>query len=305
MQLLSLIYNYLQPPSSDIAVFVELVFFVIALLVVFVGSVSDLMTREVPDLLNYGLIIAGFGLRIMLALLLWDASIIVVGVFGFLLALIIGFGMFYAGQWGGGDTKMILGVGVLFGFYLDWNSLFVAFLLNSLWVGAVYGLLFSIHLGLANIAPVLKRSIENVMRFRYAIILLVIAAISFWIITESILHDTVLSFLAASLPSFGIVLVFLVAYVRAVESVCMIKSIPVGDLTEGDWIFEDVRVKGKYITGPKELGVSLDQIATLKKLKTRGLISHVTIKIGIPFVPSFLFSLVISYGMGNLLSFLF
>ena len=88
-------------------------------------------------------------------------------------------------------------------------------------------------------------------------------------------------------------------FIKAVETSCMIKKVPASKLTEGDWIVKNVYVKGKYITGPKELGITEEQIKRLpKKLK-------VTIKEGIPFVPSFLASYVLLLIFGNWMGVLF
>jgi prepilin signal peptidase PulO-like enzyme (type II secretory pathway) len=91
-----------------------------------------------------------------------------------------------------------------------------------------------------------------------------------------------------------IVLVFFVFYLwiftKVVEESSMIKEIPVGKLTEGDWILKDVVVRGKKICGPKDLGISLEQISELKKLKVK----RVLVKEGLPFVPSFLVAFVIT-----------
>ncbi len=74
----------------------------------------------------------------------------------------------------------------------------------------------------------------------------------------------------------------------------MVKTIPISQLTEGDWIYKDIFIgsgkKKKYITGPKDLGISKEQISLLKKYSSQGKIKNIIIKEGIPFVPAFLFA---------------
>ena len=70
----------------------------------------------------------------------------------------------------------------------------------------------------------------------------------------------------------------------------MKKYYPIPKLTEGDWIAEDVKVNGKIICSPKDLGISKEQI---KKLKHHN-IKKVLVKEGIPFVPSFLIAFVVT-----------
>ena len=71
-------------------------------------------------------------------------------------------------------------------------------------------------------------------------------------------------------------------------------------LTEGDWIVNDVKVDGKYICGPKDLGIEMQQIKKLIALKKRGKIRKVLMKEGIPFVPSFLLAFAVTIFLGNI-----
>jgi glucan phosphoethanolaminetransferase (alkaline phosphatase superfamily) len=77
--------------------------------------------------------------------------------------------------------------------------------------------------------------------------------------------------------------------VKVIEEELLIKAYPVKKLTEGDWINEEVKIKGKVIVGPKDLGITKAQITQLKKLKVK----KVMVKEGIPFVPSFLLAYVL------------
>jgi hypothetical protein len=72
----------------------------------------------------------------------------------------------------------------------------------------------------------------------------------------------------------------------------MIKEVAINRLTEGDWIYKDVYIGKKLITGPKDLGISREQIAQLKKYSSQGKIKAVIIKEGIPFIPAFLLAFV-------------
>ena len=80
----------------------------------------------------------------------------------------------------------------------------------------------------------------------------------------------------------------------------MVKKVTPSELTEGDWIIEDIIINKKFIAGKKDLGVSKEQIKELTSFFKEGKIKHVTIKTGIPFIPSFLISLLITYFAGNI-----
>ncbi|HLD06646.1 MAG TPA: hypothetical protein VJC16_03885, partial [Candidatus Nanoarchaeia archaeon] len=73
-----------------------------------------------------------------------------------------------------------------------------------------------------------------------------------------------------------------------VEEATMKRKVPLDKVTEGDWIVQDITIKGKYIAGPKDLGITKEQIAALKKAR----IKEVLVKYGIPFVPSFLLAFI-------------
>src|SRR3989338_3400025 len=127
--------------SQDVFVWIPLVFAAIALLA---ASITDLKTREVPDMLNYGLIVFGISLNAFLSAFYWDLIYLLNSVLGLLLCFGIGWMMFYAGQWGGGDSKMLMGLGALIGIPIAWgDSFLLSLLLNILFAGAVYGLAWS------------------------------------------------------------------------------------------------------------------------------------------------------------------
>jgi len=80
----------------------------------------------------------------------------------------------------------------------------------------------------------------------------------------------------------------------------MIKVLKVNDLTEGDWVVEDVFHSKKKICGPNDLGLTLKQIELLKKYKVK----KVIVKQGIPFVPSFFVAFIIFVFFKDLFFFL-
>ena len=93
---------------------------------------------------------------------------------------------------------------------------------------------------------------------------------------------------------------YLLIFVRVIERACMLKLIDPAKLTEGDWIAKDIIVGKKRIAGPKDLGVSKEQIAQLIAMKKKRKIKQVLIKEGIPFTPSFLLAFLATLAYGNL-----
>lgn len=226
---------------------------------------------------------------------------------GFVLSLIVAYGMFYLGQWGGGDSKLIMGLGTILGF-----NIFPLFGKNNFWLliliasivfcGAMYGLVWSIFLAIKNRKIFIKhlnlwlqkRQLTIARRIMLVILLLMMIAILTIVPNE----------FKILLLTFVVMLYFIFyvwLFVKVIEETCMIKEIPIGKLTEGDWILKDVYIGKKYITGPKDLGVSREQIESLKKYAAKGKIKTITIKEGIPFIPAFLIAYtltVVMYFMG-------
>ncbi len=264
------------------------------------ATYSDLRTREVPDWLNYGMIAAGVGLRLIWAASAWDAMILVEGLLGLLLFFLVASLMYYGGQWGGGDAKMLMGLGCLMGLGIPraWtlNEMpdLAVFWLLLLLAGALYGLAASVTLSIRNFRA-LRRSFmplfaKNRTRL-LALLLLALASAA----GSRLSPDQFIRLGLLALSGVAAFTALLWIYVKAVEEVCMVKDYPIARLTEGDWIAEDVVVAGKRICGPKDLGVSREQIATLKGLAGQKKILTVRVKEGIPFLPPFLIAFMLTW----------
>jgi prepilin signal peptidase PulO-like enzyme (type II secretory pathway) len=79
------------------------------------------------------------------------------------------------------------------------------------------------------------------------------------------------------------------------------KKVSPKDLVEGDWLVEDVVVNGKKIVKKGGIGVTKKDVALLQDLHKKGIVDKVTVKDGIPFVPTFLIAFIINYLLGNVL----
>ncbi|MBU2560944.1 MAG: A24 family peptidase [Nanoarchaeota archaeon] len=276
----------------------ETILLMIVFIALLIGSYTDFKVREVPDWLNYGLIFVGFGLRLIFSITYQDADYIIHGLLGFGAFFIIALVMFYAGQWGGGDSKMVMGLGALLGLELSIDSFMIGFIINIVVFGALFGLLFSVYLAVANLKAFAKefnrrfseKKKEKWLVWIGTVLLLVVSAFLPYYVRVPVV---VLA---------GIVLMsfYVFTYLKAVEGSSMIKWVEPEKLTEGDWVVEDVVVGKKRICGPKDLGLEMSQIRKLIRLKKQGKVKRVLIKYGIPFVPSFLIAFVVTYLWGNI-----
>jgi Flp pilus assembly protein protease CpaA len=273
--------------------------FGVGLLALMAASIFDIKTREVPDWLNFSLIAFAIGTSLVLSIYHGYPHIFLDSLLGLAVGLAIGLLMFYTGQWGGGDCKLIIGLSGIIGFSFSEFSqgipLFLMFLVNILLVGAIYGLGFSIVKALTHYKD-FKEAVEKRLRskevlvIRVALLIIAVGAFIFLVASKSLESALLFGFCLSLFLFF-----YLWAFVSVVEKTCMIKKVRVGMLTDGDWVVGEVIKNKKVILKPSKTGITLKDIALLKKMNVR----EVTIKIGIPFVPSFLLAYILTYLFGN------
>ncbi len=279
----------------------------IAAVFLFIASISDIKTREVPDWLNYGSVGAGIGINLIFSLIYSDYSFIINSLIGLAAFFILAYILFYTGQWGGGDSKALMGIGALLGLNYKTGSLpiSIVFLISTLVIGAFYGMAWTMYLALRKKEEFMKElrhllSQKNIRRAKIAMLIAAVLAFAANFLPINALYKMMI---------VGITLAFYLTFyvwlfTKAVEKACMQKYVNPGQLTEGDWIVDDVVVGGKRICGPKDLGIEKKQIALLVKYYKAGKIKKVLIKEGIPFVPSFLVGFLAALVFGNIVNYL-
>jgi len=268
---------------------------IICFIFLFLASIFDIRTREIPDWLNYGIIVFALLYRLLWSFF-FNWTYFFEGLAGFGVAFILACVLFYTGQWGGGDAKSLMGVGALLGMKFSLNHDFVSFLINLILAGAIYSIFVIFFLTLKNkqkICDVYNNNLYPNWKRIFLISILLMLIIIFVNFPFDLKFFLIAFIILAWIVYFFTLLVF------SVEKVCMIKLVKPSELTEGDWIVKDVKHKNKLIVSSKNLGLTLDQIERLKKLKKK-----VWVKNGIPFLPSFLLAFILTFWLGNLLRFL-
>ena len=308
-------YNWLGAEFVPSAIAYSLSF-----IALFTGSITDLKTREVPDWVNYGLIISGLGLNLLFSAIYSNPSFIINSVIGLLIFFGLAYLMFYEGQWGGGDSKILMGLGAMIGIDVSFKThQFLAnFLINALFIGAIYGLLWSILLVFRNRQRFWKEfktilSKKEVVKAK-KIVLIVLALLLIIFLAVNIHYITLLLIIFLDVPKHYIKILILSLmllvlttfymwiFVKAIEKSSMHKLVEPSKLTEGDWIVKDIIVNKQYICGPKDLGIEKRQIRKLIELYKKGKVGKILIKEGIPFVPSFFIAFVFTFIFGSPLS---
>lgn len=254
---------------------------VVTLIALLAAAYSDLKIREVPNWLNFALIFSVMGIRLIFSFQLgW--TIFISGILGLIVCIGLAYLFYYTSQWGGGDSKLLMGMGAVIGITYpfndsSWNLLW--FFLALLFIGAAYGLIWMTVLSIKKwtiFAENFKKSLKEkkILHFIVAGLSLIFVGLTLW---KTFFWPLII------LP-WGFFYLFL--FVTVVEESCFQKKVAVKDLTEGDWLVEPLKVKGKTILDKKTLGKK--DIEKLSDLVQQGKINKVTIKEGIPFVPNFL-----------------
>jgi Flp pilus assembly protein protease CpaA len=110
-----------------------------------VAGLYDLKTTNIPDSVAIAMIVIGFSIHTYEGLITGNFSNLVdASMFCFILFL-FSFLMYRAGQWGGGDGELLIGIAALLPAYPLTQTLFpfpISFFINTFFVGVVYSMAF-------------------------------------------------------------------------------------------------------------------------------------------------------------------
>ncbi|MCD6576180.1 MAG: prepilin peptidase [Nanoarchaeota archaeon] len=264
----------------------QLIAITTSLIMLTIASINDIKTREVPDFLSYFFIAIAIAIRIIWYIFSKDVSVLLWVPISF--AALAGFAymMYKTGQWGGGDVKIMAGIGILMcSFPGERIPFFANFLLNTLFVGAFYGIA-----GIAILALKSHKKLKfNIYQKLSLIVSMGLIIAMFYTLPPAV----------AFLGAIVVISLTSLLFIKKIENKLMERYVPIDKLTEGDWLVNDIKLNGKVYVKKRNIGLTISDIKKLKKAKSK--IKKVKIKIGIPFVPSFLISLIITILFGNIL----
>ena len=284
---------------------IEVIFVVVSLILLAIASYNDTKTKEVPDWISYSLITIGFSLSLLASIVNKDYKIILFSVIGFAIMYLIALVMYYTKQWGGGDAKLLMGLGTMFYYYpkfllnyfhpsIENIPFIIIIFINLIIYGAIYSLIWTVFLSIKN-KKHFKIRFKEIYNSPSTLTIRKIGVLMSIILSLFAVQEKNLLPLFILLSTFPVIFVYTFILMKTVELSSMIKRISIDRLTEGDWIIYDIHDKNKLIYSSKSTGVTKEQINKIKSLR----IHSVTIKEGIPFVPSFLISLILSFIFGN------
>lgn len=272
-----------------------------------IAAAFDLKTTEIPDEIPYVMIAVGLifaGVQSYQQMSYWpllNSSIAGLGLLGF------GFVMYFFGQWGGGDAKILSGIGFLLpslpanftpGLMFPFP---ISYLFNVFLVGAAYMVAYAIAFAFLNRKIILEfkkdvKAISNLL-FIFSLVLFIIFLGFNWYLSK-IFQTTLTTALLLKnslIPLLGTIALFMFwKFARVVENVGFKRKIPISKLKVGDVLLESKLWEGLT---EKEL----------KKIKKSGK-RHVVVKEGIRFGAAFplalLFTLYFGDGLLLLINFL-
>ena len=263
---------------------IEVIFLIVLALIWILFSVAaDFKHRIVPNWLNFSLIIFALGFRFFHSLFLNDFAFFYQGLIGLGIFFVIGNALYYGRMFAGGDAKLMIALGVILPFSTNLiNNLetFSLFFLLFLFSGAIYGFSYSLILSVRDFKKQKKELLRQFEKnkkfflFSTAISIIFIAAAFYEVI---LFYLGIVTFLS---PFFYI-------YAKSVDETSLIKNVKTKELTEGDWLYQDLKIGSKKIKANWG-GLTEAEIKLIRKK-----FKEIKIRHGIPFTPSFLISFVL------------
>lgn len=263
---------------------IEEVFLIVFSLVwIIFAVVQDLRKREIANWLNFSFVIFALAFRFFFSLFTEEGfNFFYQGIIGFAIFFIVGNLLYYGRVFAGGDAKLMMALGAVLPMFSNFPSnlyFFLEFLLFFLVVGAIYGVIFGVALAIKHRKNFIKEFSRQIKKSKNVFYLLVVLG-------------TLLLFLSFvnSLFFYLAILFFISPYIyfsaKAIDEACMVKDVDSKLLTEGDWLYFNIKI-GKRIIEARWGGLNKSEIDFLRKHKKK-----VKIREGIPFSPVFLISYV-------------
>lgn len=264
--------------------FENLFLIILGLVWIVIAVLQDLRKREVDNLWSFSLVAFAFAYRMSVSVFNSNYWFILNGLIGFAIFFVLGNLFYYSRLFAGGDAKLLMALGSVLSFSYNWVinlKIFGYFILLFLITGSFYALIYAICLISANPEKFFKEFKKQWINYK-KMFLIALVFVFLWALVCFFISK--IAFILIGL----IVLLFPVLFIfaKAVEESCMIKEIESSRLTEGDWLYKDVRIGSRLVKSKWE-GLSKKEVEMIKKSKKK-----VLIKQGIPFTPSFLFGFI-------------
>lgn len=268
----------------------EIVFlFVLGLIWILAATIQDIREKEVDNWLNFSLIIFALGFRFFYSLFSNSGfEFFYQGLIGLGIFFVLGNVFYYSRIFAGGDAKLMIALGTILPFSINFYTnlrYFVLFLLLFFVVGTIYGIVWSFILMFRN-TKLFARKFKSIFRKNKNLIFMIMFLGLFFMILG---FQYLFFFLVGA---FVFISPYFFIYAKSIEEAAMIVKIKTSKLRQGDWLYNRIKVGKKYIE-PNWDGLTSEEINAIKKKY-----EFIKIKQGIAFVPVFLISFIIfAYGI--------
>jgi hypothetical protein len=273
----------------------------IALIGSSLAAAWDLKTTEIPDVIPHVMILSAiifWGIQSYILHDYWliaQSFLVGLGFLGF------GFLMYYLGQWGGGDAKMLSAIGFLipeniynFKIRSIYESIFnllpfpIIYLINVFFLGAIYMIIYAIVLSVIN-RKIIKDFLLNIKSSSKSTVTLFFSIFIFSLILNSIISYNFSIFKSIStsitVAFLSLTLILLWKFIISVEKIGFRRKVHVNKLKVGDVLQESRFWEG----------ITEKDIERIKKSGKK----YVIIKDGVRFAPVFTITLLFTLFIGD------
>lgn len=268
---------------------------IVAFIGSFVAGVIDLKTTEIPDQIPYVMAIIGIFFHIIQSIATQSFNPVIYSFASGIGFFIFGFFMYYTGQWGGGDAKLLSAMGFLLGNVNATTKIFfplpLSLFFNVFFIGAIYMIFYAIVLAFLNKKIWFEFVYQIKSNTKMLIMLNVtIAAVLILFGFLSLNFFSGLNFFQLLIIEIKLVLITLFLFLiwrfsKTVEEVGFKRKIPIDELKEGDVLLESKLWEG----------VTRQQLKQIKKSGKK----HVWIKEGVRFGLAFPLALLFTIFVGD------
>ena len=195
-----------------------------------------------------------------------------------------------------------MGLGAVFStkpYFIESEIPFLIIILTNILIfGALYGIFYGIFLAIKNKKAFVEefKKINRDEKLYKLRLYLVCLTIFVFLMNMLLINDLTTKLVISFVLILAVLYPYLIIFVKSVEYSSMYNFVSVKKLTEGDWVEQDIKIKGKIIYKKKKLGIEKHDIEKLIRYK----IKKVLVKQGIPFVPPIFLGLLFTIIVGKI-----
>lgn len=270
-------------------------------IILLIAGYFDIKTGEIPDKVSFSLILIPLLISGVYSVLKDDYSFFITSASLGIVYFIFAYILFRLGQWGGGDLKLLSGIGCTIGFlgrtgYFNEGVIpsFLFYFINMGLVAFPYAITYAFIFSF-KIRSVVFSEFENYLNKRNSVILLISSFIPS--LLAFLLKLKIMALVYLLLPLF----ILASLYLKAFEKIALRETISIEKLHEGDVIAEDLVLDGERIASKFcAEGLTSEQIRKIQKLSAEKRISNrITIKKGIKFAPILFIAFLLTVFVGD------